>query len=285
MEAPAFRWRFLVPLFCVVGEEDVQRFAVGLEYDGTAYAGWQTQQVGVPSIQQHAESAFGRVADSPVSLVCSGRTDAGVHARLQVAHFESDAVRPLRGWLLGANTHLPRDISVAWVVPVPAHFHARYSADSRTYRYLIFNRNVRSALVEKRATHIRRALDHERMAAATGALLGSHDFSAFRSSECQAKSPVRRLTRLTVEREGDFVAIEVTANAFLHHMVRNIAGLLIAVGQGERRPEWAREVLESRDRTSGHVTAPAEGLYFWSVEYPEVFGLPARSAMIRPPLG
>ena len=252
----------------------MQRFAVGLEYDGTAYAGWQTQQPGVPSIQQHAEGAFSRIADSPVSLVCSGRTDAGVHARLQVAHFESDAVRPLRGWLLGANTHLPRDISVAWIVPVPAHFHARYSADSRTYRYVIFNRNVRSALVEKRATHIHRALDHERMQAATAALVGNHDFSAFRSSECQAKSPIRRLTRLVVERDGDFVSIEVTANAFLHHMVRNIAGLLIAIGQGERPVAWSRQVLDSRDRTSGHVTAPAEGLYFWSVEYPEVFGLP-----------
>ena len=265
------------------------RFAVGLEYDGTAYAGWQTQQSGVPSIQLHAEQAFSRVADSPVSLVCSGRTDAGVHARLQVAHFESGAVRPLRGWVLGANTHLPRDISVAWVLPVPAHFHARYSAESRTYRYVIFNRGVRSALVEKRVAHIHRPLDHERMSAATSALIGTHDFSAFRSSECQAKSPIRRLTRLSVVRDGDYIAIEVTANAFLHHMVRNIAGLLIAIGQGERAPEWARQVLESRDRTRGHVTAPAEGLYFWSVEYPEVFGLPIcaaadRSAIIPPPL-
>ena len=250
------------------------RFAVGLEYDGTAYSGWQCQQRGVPSIQEHAEVAFSRVSDSPVSLVCAGRTDSGVHARLQVAHFESDAVRPLRGWVLGANSHLPRDISVAWVLPVPAHFHARYSAESRTYRYFIFNRGVRSALVDKRAAHIHRPLDHERMNAATAALVGTHDFSAFRSSECQAKSATRRLMQLSVERYGDFVTMEVTGNAFLHHMVRNIAGLLIAIGQGEREPSWAREVLESRDRTSGHVTAPAEGLYFWSVEYPEVFGLP-----------
>jgi tRNA pseudouridine38-40 synthase len=254
----------------------LSRFAVGLEYEGTAYAGWQTQQRGVPSIQEHAENAFARIADSPVALVCAGRTDAGVHARLQVAHFDTDAVRPLRGWLLGANTHLPRDISVAWVLPVPDHFHARYSAESRTYRYFIFNRNVRSALVDRRAAHLHRPLDHERMNAATAALVGTHDFSAFRSSECQAKSPVRRLTRLAVERDGDFITIEVTGNAFLHHMVRNIAGLLIAIGQGEQEPGWAQEVLESRDRTRGHVTAPAEGLYFWSVEYPEVFGLPAQ---------
>jgi tRNA pseudouridine38-40 synthase len=265
----------------------MSRFAVGLEYDGSAYAGWQSQQKGVPSIQACAEHAFGTVANAPVSLVCSGRTDAGVHARLQVAHFDTDSVRTLRGWTLGANSNLPRDISVAWVLPVPAHFHARYSAESRTYRYLIFNRNVRSAHAEKHAAQIHRPLDHERMSAATPHLIGTHDFSAFRSSECQAKSPIRRLTHLSVDRRDDWIAIEVTGNAFLHHMVRNIAGLLIAIGQGEREPLWAREVLESKDRASGHVTAPAEGLYFWGVAYPEAFGLPSshrdgsRSAIIH----
>jgi tRNA pseudouridine38-40 synthase len=263
----------------------VPRFACGLEYDGTAYAGWQSQR-GAPSIQGHVEAALSRVADSPVSLVCAGRTDAGVHARLQVAHFESDAVRPLRGWVLGANTNLPRDISVTWVLPVPAHFHARYSAEARTYRYFIFNRGMRSALVEKRATHIHRGLDHERMRAGAAALIGEHDFSAFRSSECQARSTIRRLTRLTVDRDGDWIAIAVTANAFLHHMVRNIAGVLIAIGQGEQSPDWAAEVLASRDRTRGGVTAPPEGLYMWSIDYPAVFGLPvaAGSAMMTTPL-
>jgi tRNA pseudouridine38-40 synthase len=203
-----------------------------------------------------------------------------------VAHFESDAIRPLRGWVLGANTNLPRDISVAWVLPVPAHFHARYSAEARTYRYFIFNRGMRSALVEKRAAHVHRPLDHERMQAGATALIGEHDFSAFRSSECQARSPVRRLTRLTVERDGEWIAIEVTANAFLHHMVRNIAGVLMAIGQGEQSPGWAAEVLASRDRTRGGVTAPPEGLYMWSIDYPAAFGLPvaARSAMISTPL-
>lgn len=264
----------------------MQRFAVGLEYDGTAYAGWQSQR-GIRSVQELAEQALSRIADSPIALVCAGRTDAGVHAREQVAHFDTDAVRPLRGWLLGANTNLPRDISVAWVRPVPAHFHARYSAEARTYRYYIFNRGVRSALAEKRAAHIHRPLDHERMREGTLALIGEHDFSAFRSSECQARSTVRRLTRLTVERDGDWIAIEVTANAFLHHMVRNIAGLLIAIGQGEQRPAWAREVLESRDRTRGGVTAPPAGLYMWSIDYPEVFGLPVtpRSAIMAHLLG
>jgi tRNA pseudouridine38-40 synthase len=264
----------------------VSRFAVGLEYDGTAYAGWQAQAA-APSIQGLAEQAFSSVANEPVSLVCAGRTDAGVHAREQVAHFESAAVRPLRGWVLGANSNLPRDISVAWVLPVPAHFHARYSAESRTYRYFIFNRSVRSALIEKRAAHIHRPLDHQRMHAAAGAFIGEHDFSALRSSECQAKSTVRRLTRLTVERAGDWVAVEVTANAFLHHMVRNLVGVLIEIGRGEQPVSWAHHVLETKDRTQAGVTAPAEGLYMWSVEYPSAFGLPAGdgSAMISPPFG
>jgi tRNA pseudouridine38-40 synthase len=261
------------------------RFAVGLEYDGTAYAGWQTQQQGVRSVQQEAERALSVLADSPVELTCAGRTDAGVHARLQVAHFDSDAVRPLRGWTLGANTNLPRDVSVAWVVPVPSHFHARYSAEARTYRYFIFNRNVRSALVEKRAAHVHRPLDHVRMREGALALIGNHDFSAFRSSECQARSTVRRLTRLTVERDGDWIVMDVTANAFLHHMVRNIAGLLMAIGQGDQAPGWASEVLQSRDRTRGGVTAPPEGLYMWAIDYPAAFGLPVapRSVMIPPP--
>jgi tRNA pseudouridine38-40 synthase len=264
----------------------VARFAVGIEYDGSAYAGWQAQR-GAPSIQQLTEEAFSSVANEVVSLVCAGRTDAGVHARGQVAHFETNAVRPLRGWVLGANTHLPRDISVSWIVPVPAHFHARYSAEARTYRYFIYNRSVRSALVEKRAAQIHRPLEHERMREAATAFVGEHDFSAFRSSECQAKSTVRRLTRLVVEREGAWVTVEITGNAFLHHMVRNLVGVLMEIGRGEQPVQWAREVLESRDRTQGGVTAPAEGLYMWSVEYPVAFGLPGSggSVMISPPFG
>jgi tRNA pseudouridine38-40 synthase len=258
------------------------RLAVGVEYLGSAYAGWQAQS-SLKTIQTLIESALSAVADSPVSLTCAGRTDAGVHARGQVAHFDTDVVRGLRGWTLGANSNLPRDISVAWVSPVPAHFHARYSAEARTYRYLIFNRSVRSALAEGRAAQIYRPLDVARMRAAAPVLVGEHDFSAFRSAECQAKSPVRRLTKLTVERNGDWVTLEVTANAFLHHMMRNIAGLLIAIGRGDERPEWAGEILQGRDRTLAAATAPAEGLYLWSVAYPAAFGLPeGRSAMISP---
>jgi tRNA pseudouridine38-40 synthase len=194
-----------------------------------------------------------------------------------VAHFDTHANRTSRGWVLGANTELPRDVSISWARPVPDHFHARYSAEARTYRYVILNRMSRSALAARRATWIFRPLDHERMAQAAAALVGEHDFSAFRSSECQAKSPIRRLEKLTVERQDDWVLLECTANAFLHHMMRNIAGLLIAIGRGEAEPSWAREVLESRNRRQSAPTAPADGLYLWSVRYAAAFGLPRRA--------
>jgi tRNA pseudouridine38-40 synthase len=225
-------------------------------------------------VQTVVEAALSSVANEPVGVVCAGRTDAGVHARWQVVHFDTHATRTLRGWVLGTNSDLPRDVSVTWCHPVAPHFHARYSAEARTYRYFILNRSTRSALSEKRAAGIYKPLDHERMAEAAAALCGEHDFSAFRSSECQARSAIRRLERLTVERRGNWVTVEATANAFLHHMVRNIAGLLIAVGRGDAPPRWAAEVLEGRDRTLAAATAPAEGLYFWGVRYPAAFGLP-----------
>jgi tRNA pseudouridine38-40 synthase len=252
----------------------VPRIAVGVEYDGSAYAGWQTQPA-APSVQQVTEAALARIAAAPVALVCAGRTDAGVHALGQVAHFDTEAVRAMRSWVLGANSELPPDVSLHFAQPVPGHFHARYSAEARTYRYLILNRSARSALQAQRATWVHRPLDAARMQAAAGALVGEHDFSAFRAAECQAKSPVRRLERLVVMRRGDWVLIEATANAFLHHMVRNIAGLLIAVGKGDASPDWAAEVLARCDRTRAAATAPAAGLYLVAVRYPEVFGLPA----------
>jgi tRNA pseudouridine38-40 synthase len=249
------------------------RLAVGVEYDGTAYAGWQTQQA-APSVQQVAEAAFSRIAAEPVGLICAGRTDAGVHARWQVAHFDTNANRPLRAWLLGSNSELPPDVSIPWVRPVPMHFHARYSAQARTYRYVILNRATRSAFAVNRAACIFRPLDHQRMAEAATVLVGSHDFSAFRSAECQANSPIRNVEKLSVVRQGDWVLIEATANAYLHHMMRNIAGLLIAIGRGDAPATWAREVLDGRDRKRNAATAPAEGLYFWGVRYPAAFGLP-----------
>ena len=251
----------------------MMRFAVGVEYDGTAYAGWQTQQ-SARSVQQVAEAAFSRIAAQPVALICAGRTDAGVHARWQVAHFDTNTTRTLRAWLLGSNSELPPDVSIPWVRPVPMHFHARYTAQARTYRYVILNRATRSAFAVNRAACIFRPLDHERMAEAATVLVGSHDFSAFRSAECQANSPIRNVEKLTVVRQGEWVLIEVTANAYLHHMMRNIAGLLIAIGRGDAPPSWAREVLDGRDRKRNAATAPAEGLYLWGVRYPAVFGLP-----------
>jgi tRNA pseudouridine38-40 synthase len=228
----------------------------------------------VPTLQQVTEAALGRVAAEPVSLTCAGRTDAGVHARGQVAHFDTHAARTMRAWMLGANSELPADVSVSWAVPVPAHFHARYCAEARTYRYLISNRLARPALLAARTAWVHRPLDHERMREAALALLGAHDFSAFRSAECQAKSPVRRMERIEVLRLGDAVVIEATANAFLHHMMRNIAGLLIAIGRGDLPLEFAGEVLAGRDRTRNAATAPAAGLYLLAVRYPAAFALP-----------
>lgn len=250
------------------------RIAVGIEYDGSAFAGWQSQQ-SLRTVQQVLESALGAVAAEPVSLVCAGRTDAGVHARGQVAHFDTRAERSTRGWILGSNSEAPQDVAVQWAQPVPAHFHARYSATARVYRYLILNRTARSALDAARAAWVTRALDVQRMEQAATLLVGEHDFSAFRSAECQAKSPIRRLTRLAVQRRADWIVIEAVANAFLHHMVRNIAGLLISVGKGDQPPDWARTVLEGRDRTRSAATAPAAGLYLCEVRYPAAFGLPA----------
>jgi tRNA pseudouridine38-40 synthase len=259
----------------------MMRIAVGLEYQGTHYAGWQSQP-SAPSVQALVEAALGKVAAEPVSLVCAGRTDAGVHARGQVAHFDTAAGRSMRAWMLGANSELPRDVSIAWARPVPPHFHARYSAEARTYRYLIFNRAARSGLLAHRATWIHRPLDAARMAEAAAVLEGEHDFSAFRAAECQAKSPIRRMERLIVARRGDWLAIEATANAFLHHMVRNIAGLLIRIGKGDAPPDWAREVLAGRDRRLSAPTAPADGLYLWHVRYPAPFALPvAAQSLLR----
>jgi tRNA pseudouridine38-40 synthase len=261
------------------------RFAVGVEYDGNGLSGWQQQQDGVESVQQHIEAALGRVLDHPVDVIAAGRTDAGVHGRGQVAHFDTEAGRSERALVLGANTHLPPGISLRWARSVPDHFHARYSAQARTYRYCILNRSARSALTQGRTAFVHAPLNVEPMQAAAQLLIGTHDFSSLRAAECQARSPVRDLSHLAVRRVGDFVLFEVTANAFLHHMVRNIAGLLIYIGQGNAQPEWAAEVLAARDRRMAPATAQAAGLYLWRVHYPAVFGLPDDSDIMRCPAG
>lgn len=249
------------------------RIAVGIEYDGAAFHGWQIQR-GVRSVQEAVETALGRVADQRVRLHCAGRTDAGVHALGQVAHFDTTAEREPRGWVLGANAHLPDEVALLWAKPVRSDFHARFSAYSRCYRYVILNRATRPGLFARRVTWVHRTLDADRMNEAGQALVGTHDFSSFRALGCQAKGPVRTISRLQVVRSGDVVELQVAANAFLHHMVRNICGVLLAIGRGDQPVAWAREVLERRDRTQGGVTAPPHGLYFAGVRYPEAYGLP-----------
>ena len=250
------------------------RIVCGIEYDGTGFCGWQTQR-GVRTVQETVEAAISKVANHPVRIVCAGRTDAGVHASAQVIHFDSGARRSMRSWVLGSNVNLSHDVAVQWATPVSADFHARYSATARHYRYRILDRWVRSPLHHCRATWCHKPLQVEPMAAAATYLVGEHDFSAFRAQACQAKSPVRTIRRLDVVRSGETITIDVVANGFLQHMVRNIAGVLMAIGAGEHQPRWVREVLEQRDRRLGGVTAPAAGLYLVGVEYPERFGLPA----------
>ena len=208
-------------------------------------------------------------------MVCAGRTDTGVHAAGQVVHFETSSERTERGWLLGANSNMPNDVNVTWAKPVVDDFHARFSATSRSYRYCILNRAQRSALHRHRAWWVYQPLDEERMHAAAQQLLGRHDFSAFRAAGCQASSPVRDLRQISVCRSGDWLTLEVTANAFLQHMVRNITGMLAAIGLGEQEVAWASEVLDSRDRTAGGIAAPPQGLTLVAVEYPPSFGIPA----------
>ncbi|HEY6643581.1 tRNA pseudouridine(38-40) synthase TruA [Povalibacter sp.] len=242
------------------------RIALGLEYDGSAFAGWQSQPH-ARGVQSVVEKAIALVADHPVGVVAAGRTDAGVHAAIQVVHFDSPSVRSQRSWVLGTNANLPRYVSALWAAEVPDSFHARFGAMSRSYRYFILNRQVRPALRAGNVTWIREPLDHERMHVAAQQLIGQHDFSSFRAAECQSRSAIRRLQDIQVRRQGELLCIDVTANAFLHHMVRNIAGTLIAVGRGDQPIEWVGKVLEARDRKVGGITAPPDGLYLAGIQY------------------
>lgn len=251
------------------------RYALGIEYDGSAFLGWQAQREAA-TVQGVLERALSRVADAPIRVVCAGRTDTGVHARCQVVHFDSPVERAERSWVLGGNSNLPSSVCVLWARAVASDFHARFSALARQYRYVILNRWVRPAIAQGRVSWIRRPLDAAAMHRAAQALAGEHDFSAFRSSGCSANHPVREIHAIAVQREGDRVHLDVTANAFLYHMVRNIAGSLLEVGTGERPENWLEELLDGRDRRQAGVTAAADGLYFVGVRYPEAFGLPAR---------
>jgi len=254
--------------------EHHMRWAAGVEYRGTRYHGFQLQSSTPYTVQQALETAIGSVADHPVRLHCAGRTDAGVHATAQVVHFDTASERPEHGWLLGCNTRLPDDISLQWLKPMPTQFHARFMARRRRYRYVIYNHTVPSALLRELATWERIPLAAERMHQAAQYLVGQHDFSAFRAAECQAHSPVRTVTHCQVARMGQLVVFDIGADAFLHHMVRNIMGVLMAIGRGEASVDWAQQVLLGRNRQQAGVTARADGLYLVEVGYDAVFQVP-----------
>jgi tRNA pseudouridine38-40 synthase len=256
------------------------RIALTIEYDGSAFSGWQRQN-SRRTVQACVEQALSKVADEPVSVVCAGRTDAGVHALEQIAHFETSAKRDVQAWTLGANTHLPDDVRIIGARPVSDAFHARSSALARCYRYIILNRNTRSALLPRQTTWCFSPLDIEPMQKAADYLIGEYDFSSFRAQGCQSKSPCRRVDWIMVRREDERVIIEIVANAFLHHMVRNIAGVLMTIGAGKEKPEWAQQVLLAHSRSAGGVTAPPHGLYLVAIHYPRRFGLP-RHALFDP---
>lgn len=256
-----------------------RRVAAVIEYDGTEYAGWQSQAQAA-SIQDAVQTALSFVAGQPITAICAGRTDRGVHAVGQVVHFDTDALRTPRAWVLGANTKLSPSIALQWAGEVTSGFHARHQAIRRIYRYAILNRSARSALQRTRAAWIHRPLDAAAMHSAAQVLIGEHDFSAFRSIECQSKTPIRRVDAIEVIRDGDYLWLQITANAYLHHMVRNIVGTLLDV-QREADPAAAmQKVLAGADRRFAGATAPAAGLYLWRVEYPEVFGIPAPGVRI-----
>ena len=245
-----------------------------VSYEGTAYHGWQVQKHDGRTLQEAVQAALTRVADEPIEVVCAGRTDAGVHATAQVLHFDTVARRSAQAWVAGANHFLSGDIAMRWAGAAAEDFHARFSALSRTYRYFILNTRVRPAIAARNMTWFSPPLDVGLMAEAGRQLLGEHDFTSFRDAECQARSPVRRLLELDVQRHGEVVVLEVRANAFLHHMVRNITGTLLEVGTGRRAPAWVAEVLAQRRRAAAGITAPPQGLYFVAVEYPARFGIP-----------
>lgn len=252
----------------------MRRVALGIEYDGSGFHGFQRQKSGVASVQQSLEQALSRVADEAVTLVCAGRTDAGVHACGQVIHFDTLSLRPEKAWTMGVNAHLPDTVSVRWAVPVSEYFHARFSATHRAYRYVIYNAPTRPGLAFSQLTWVREPLDVEAMNEAAQSLVGEHDFSSFRASQCQAKSPVRDVHSIRWVRQGQLVIMEVIANAFLHHMVRNFVGVFLPIGRGEQAISWLSDVLCAADRSKAGVTAPPHGLYLVDVGYPSRFGLP-----------
>ncbi len=257
--------------------EGMQRIALGVEYDGAAYNGFQKQTSTQNTVQAKLELALSKIAVEPVTLICAGRTDSGVHASEQIVHFDTLAVRPDKAWTRGMNSRLPDEVRVHWVKSVSSHFHARFSAQSRIYRYVLLSSPVQPACLHKSVTWTCHSLDIEKMQEAASYFVGEHNFSSFRSSRCQASNPVRRIDCLTFRQCGPFIVMEVKANAFLHHMVRNIIGTMMQIGRGEAPPCWVAELIALEDRTQAAQTAKPWGLYFVKAEYDSVFGLPSTS--------
>lgn len=252
------------------------RIAAGIQYQGTTYCGWQRQQA-LPSVQAAVENAFSKVADHPVEVFCAGRTDRGVHATGQVIHFDTDATRSDYAWLCGANSHLPRDVAIVWVKPVAEPFHARFSALSRTYQYYLYNGPTRPAIGGSSVSWHFKPLEFTRMQEAAALLQGTHDFSSFRAVSCQAHSPIRTIYSIALEGNLPWIKLSVCANGFLHHMVRNILGVLLKIGEGEKPVDWITDLLVSRDRAQAGITAPAQGLYLTQVTYSPEWQIPERS--------
>lgn len=251
------------------------RYALGVEYDGSKYHGWQRQK-NVISVQEKLEIALSKIADESVAVICAGRTDTGVNATNQIVHFDTDKIRKDVAWTLGVNTHLPADISVSWVKKVDEDFHARFSATARHYRYIIYNNRLRSAILSTGISFCPHPLDENLMHQAAQHLIGRNDFTSFRTVHCQSHSPIRTLYHCNVFRQGEYIIIDVKGNAFLHHMVRNIAGSLMRVGQKLEKVSWIEEVLCAKNRCVAGMTASSAGLYFVGVDYPEQFNIPKR---------
>lgn len=254
------------------------RIALGIEYNGTHYSGWQRQKH-ANSVQEELEKALSTVASHPVEVQCAGRTDAGVHGTGQVVHFDTHASRKLVAWTMGVNANMPKDIAVRWAKEVPEDFHARFTATARRYRYIIYNSPFRPGILSTGVSHYHGELDAEKMHQAGQYLLGENDFSSFRAAHCQSRTPWRNIIHLNVSRRERYVIIDIKANAFVHHMVRNITGSLISVGRGEQPPEWIEWLLQQKNRQLAGATAKAEGLYLIDVDYPQQFELP------REPIG
>ena len=252
----------------------MQRFAVGIEFCGIRYKGWQTQQAGVRSLQETIETVLTKIADEPIILHGAGRTDAGVHATNMVAHFDTHAIRPERGWLMGANSQLPKDIAIQWIKAMDSDFHARFKAQARRYRYVVYNHPQRPALLHKQVTHVYSPLNTQKMIEAAKKFEGIHNFESFRAAACQSNQPVRHVTHCRLIQHGHYLVLDIQADGFLHHMVRNIMGCLLEIGQNMYTIDHIDEIFAAEDRQAAGVTAPPDGLYFIHADYPEQFELP-----------